>query len=161
MRFNVGNTGASVVKYLANKGVLVPGDYEPERVIIDVKDISQLREISTFADGVVFGAAVSITDVIETLRAEEARRRRGGALSSSAARSGSAFEQVARHLTRVGGKQVRNAGSWAGNVAVALKYNGFASDVVVSFVAAGATVRVLRSTGEDETLSMEALYAGG
>ncbi len=159
MRFNVGNTGASVVKYLANKGVLVPGDYEPQKVIIDVKDISQLQEISAFADGVVFGAAVSITDVIDTLRAvEAARRRAGGTLSS--ARSGSAFEQVARHLTRVGGKQVRNAGSWAGNVAVALQYNGFASDVVVSFVAAGATVRVLRSTGEDETLSMEALYAG-
>jgi xanthine dehydrogenase/oxidase len=103
MRFNVGNTGASIAKYLANKGIIVPGDYQPEKVIIDVKDISQLTEISAQADGVVLGAAVSLSDVIDTLRAEDARR-------GNLAARGSTFEQVARHLTRIAGKQVRPCG---------------------------------------------------
>jgi len=123
VRLVSGNTSIGVVKYYNSH----PNDH-PD-VFVHIGNLKELLAVESTADGVRVGAGVSLANLIKAL--EGSNTQRGGA--------------IGRHLRLVANHQVRNAGSWAGNLEMARSHPDFPSDVILLLLSAGATLSVIQS----------------
>jgi len=114
-----GNTACGVTKYLDPPAA-------PAQVMIDVSAVPELHTVAASATGVTFGACCSLNDLVRVLAAQPA--------------PGVAYTAVVQHLQHVANNQVRNAGTWAGNLMLSRAYPGFPSDVALALATAGATL---------------------
>ncbi|CAK8698330.1 uncharacterized protein LOC143448853 [Clavelina lepadiformis] len=116
-RFISGNTGSGVYKLTSSYAFM-----------IDIGQMPVLRSIDNHGDSIDFGAAVTLNEILKTLT-----KRSSESVT---------FEPIAKHLKKVASVPVRNAGSWAGNVALKCQHPEFPSDVCVLLEAARAQVKV-------------------
>jgi len=132
-----GNTGLGVRKYYLPEGPTSAAAQPAQRgaTLLDVSGIPDFTTISTDAEGVMtVGAGVSLEELQQALLAAAASDASSAPLAAS----------LARHIARIANTQVRAAGSWAGNLAMAAAAPEFVSDVATIFAAARARVSVLR-----------------
>eukprot|EP00854_Cymbomonas_tetramitiformis_P009571 gene9571-11337_t len=113
-------------------------DDNAPKVTIDIKDIAELQGAVVDDDRIVVGAALPIAGLIGVLEKV----------------SGAAFPSLVRHLKRVASVQIRNVGSWAGNLMIAKKYPQFGSDIVTVFAALSIELHLASTRGQRE-LTME------
>ncbi|XP_031475190.1 indole-3-acetaldehyde oxidase-like isoform X1 [Nymphaea colorata] len=132
-RLVAGNTSSGIYKRM---------DYCDQ--YIDLTHVSELSEIKKDEYGIEFGAAVTISKVIDKLLEEEK------VLGSE---RGLVFRKIAGHLSKVASKYVRNTASLGGNLIMAQR-NGFASDIATILLGAGSSVK-LQISSERLTLSLE------
>eukprot|EP01046_Picozoa_sp_COSAG06_P024206 COSAG06_NODE_1960_length_7977_cov_3.230515_3_plen_1389_part_00 len=109
-------------------------------VFIDISAIKELAGVSMAEDGLTCGSTTTLSQLLAALMANEAKSQSYGAL--------------AKHIKKVANWQVRNVGSWAGNLVMA-KTEGFASDIATLMMGAGAILKVLSGgeTKEQDILS--------
>eukprot|EP00656_Telonema_subtile_P056448 TRINITY_DN9019_c0_g1_i2.p1 TRINITY_DN9019_c0_g1~~TRINITY_DN9019_c0_g1_i2.p1 ORF type:complete len:1365 (-),score=314.97 TRINITY_DN9019_c0_g1_i2:152-4246(-) len=110
------------------------GPVRPMRYI-DISTLPELNRVELTDQGLLVGAAVSISDLQK-------------ALTEHSERSAESFPALAEHLALVGNWQVRNAGSWAGNLCMTKRF-GFASDLSTILMAAGARLSSISPGSED------------
>jgi len=97
------------------------------------------------------GAAVSINRLIEMLKP---------AASAGADDSGASSHAVlAKHLGKVANNQVRNVGSWAGNLAMCHAHPEFQSDIATIMMAAGAAVTIADAKGTVTRHTLSELFS--
>ncbi|PRP80730.1 hypothetical protein PROFUN_11470 [Planoprotostelium fungivorum] len=126
-RLVVGNTSTGIFKN------------ERPSVMLDISRLPELAQISERTDSFVFGSTVTITKVLETLE------KFGESNAPSHQKEG--MKHVTAHLRLIAGSQVRNAGSWAGNMMLAHSRK-FPSDLFCVMMGLNAKVTVV--TGESE-----------
>ena len=126
----VGNTSVGVYPDTAGqtRSIQLKDGQTPTRYI-DISGIPELSAINLTDSSLEVGAAVKISELEKLLR-----------LHSDS--SPNSFGALAEHLQLVGNWQVRNAGSWAGNLAMTKKF-GFAGDLATILMAAGATLTLV------------------
>jgi len=129
VRLVAGNTAQGVAKWYTPNP-----NYDDPSVFIDLSGIPDLSAVSVQPNGMYVGAAVTITNVISLLQTNLA----GGECI---------FPALIRHLGMVGNHQMRNRGSWAGNLMLHNTHVEFASDVCTIFQAAGITLTIASSSG--------------
>ncbi|KAJ1449944.1 molybdopterin binding aldehyde oxidase/xanthine dehydrogenase [Pelagophyceae sp. CCMP2097] len=126
--------GLGVSKYYDD--VLRPwvGGFAPQSdsVLVATRGVDSLHAVDQVEGHLRVGSAATISQLITALE-------RGG---------GNARGMAARHLKRVANTQVRNAGTWAGNLGLAAACPKFPSDVAVALAAIGATLDVSRRSVE-------------
>lgn len=138
-RLTVGNTSIGVTKYY------VPVSTDNPRVFIDIAGVKELLTVAVGASGpsgevgVVFGAAVTLSTVIDTCDRIN---------STSSAGEFPHIAAIARHLRLVAHPQVRQVASWCGNVMLAKSHPDFPSDVVLCLSATNAKITVSTPTGK-------------
>lgn len=132
IRLVFGNTSTGVYK---NDG--------PFDVYIDLHRVKELFSFETSATKVRFGAATTLTQLLERLRSHQNK-------------SGfKYFGQMYRHLKFVANVMVRNSGCIAGNLMIKYRHNEFPSDLFTMMEGAGAEVEVFcATTGQKTTSSM-------
>uniref|UniRef100_A0A061R0B9 Xanthine dehydrogenase oxidase n=1 Tax=Tetraselmis sp. GSL018 TaxID=582737 RepID=A0A061R0B9_9CHLO len=133
-------TSAGVRKYYTGAGGGRPYEQHPRPgeeapVAIDLRGIPELRGSSASTGGLSAGAAVTLSELIGLL---DGASQKGGAEGDPRP----VWATLARHLRRVANVQVRNAASWAGNLALARACPGFPSDLATILAAARASVEV-------------------
>lgn len=144
------NTGLKgVLKYCEGEPLGIPS---ADPVLIDIHGIQELSGTPTLTsvNGQVVmqvGAAVSLAAVIDALDAHRA------ALPNSAPEADTC-KVLADHLRRIAGVQVRNAATWAGNLALARSQSSFTSDLAPTLAALGASLTVA-SGDSTQTVSVE------
>eukprot|EP00656_Telonema_subtile_P010268 TRINITY_DN14927_c0_g3_i1.p1 TRINITY_DN14927_c0_g3~~TRINITY_DN14927_c0_g3_i1.p1 ORF type:complete len:1155 (+),score=362.40 TRINITY_DN14927_c0_g3_i1:181-3645(+) len=112
-------------------GGTMAGVYAPDlesSTFIDISAIPELAQLSLDDHTLRVGAATSIADLSSLL-----------AQHSSKSQS---FEALHQHMNKIASFNVRNAGSWAGNLVMARNKN-FASDMATILMGAGAHLSVL------------------
>ena len=67
----------------------------------------------------------------------------------------SVFSVTANHLTQIANTQVRNAGSWAGNLMIFLRHQDFPSDAVLALTTAKARLRLCDQDGNLSVIGMD------
>ena len=103
-------------------------------------------------------SGVEMTDAGLTAGATTTLTQLLAALEANAAQSES-YATLARHIKKVANWQVRNVGSWAGNLVMARKHS-FASDVATLMMGAGATL-TLQSGGTAVSQDIHTFLHGG
>ncbi|KAH9114206.1 hypothetical protein AeMF1_011699 [Aphanomyces euteiches] len=99
-------------------------------IFIDVNHIPELQAVNATDSLISFGAAVSLNTVITTLKAS----------------TNQYLKTFGHHVGKIANNQVRNAGTWAGNVALAKQFPAFPSDLVTALLGYGA--KLVTSTKE-------------
>ena len=142
------NTGMAVVKYYREDEIGQPP--EGDCFFIDLSNVSELKavvpEAASVKSGsgseepsyVAVGAALAINELIECLTKYFDSESADGPESSAAV-----YQQVLRHFGRIANLEVRAIGSWGGNIALAAKNPGFASDMALVLAAIGVDIDVL------------------
>ncbi|KAJ1696193.1 hypothetical protein LUZ63_004705 [Rhynchospora breviuscula] len=125
--FNAGN----VKLVVANTSSGVYKDQDLYDKYIDLRGIPELCVIKRSKEGIVIGSAVTITRVIELLKAEK--------------NSSLVFNKLADHMNKVASQFVRNIASIGGNLILAQR-NQFESDIATILLAAGSIVHIQEST---------------
>ncbi|KAF0303805.1 Indole-3-acetaldehyde oxidase [Amphibalanus amphitrite] len=92
----------------------------------------QKSKFSSSSDGAVFGAAVTLSELISEF--DELAKRTGYKHCA----------EMAKHLRVVANTPVRNAATWAGNLMIKHKYRDFPSDVFLLLTAAKAKLKIGR-----------------
>eukprot|EP00026_Physarum_polycephalum_P000747 Phypoly_transcript_00748.p1 GENE.Phypoly_transcript_00748~~Phypoly_transcript_00748.p1 ORF type:complete len:1347 (+),score=177.55 Phypoly_transcript_00748:570-4043(+) len=115
----VGNTSSGVFKNTSYS------------VLIDIHNIPELKAASIGANGASFGAAVTITDMIQLLTQWNNNTQQT-----------SSFPTLVTHMKRIANHQVRNVGCWAGNLMMVHDYDDFSSDMCTILMAVGATLTI-------------------
>lgn len=139
-RLVCGNTGMGVAKYYAQgvvgqEWVALGQPPEGNATCIDVGTVGELTSVEALpwtgdhAGALVVGAGVTLAGLISSLTGHFGKAH-------------PVYGGVVRHLRRVANTQVRGAGSWGGNLAMAAKYPEFVSDVAVVLAAIGVTLEV-------------------
>ncbi|XP_048383084.1 xanthine dehydrogenase-like isoform X2 [Stegostoma tigrinum] len=100
----------------------------PYQVLIDVKGIPDLYEVTMGPNGLKVFSNVTLSSLIDYLKQYSDQSP--------------SYNVIARHLLKVANGPVRNAGGWAGNLMMKWKHREFESDVFVAFEVAGAKVTV-------------------
>ncbi|XP_067932219.1 xanthine dehydrogenase-like [Watersipora subatra] len=118
--------------YLAagHTGVGVYKQDGPFAECIDINGVSELTAIKHDTNSLDVGAAVTLTQLMSTF--EELSSTPGFEYLKDAA-------QYIGHMANV---QIRNLGSWAGNLMMKQKHHGFASDVFILLECVGASLNV-------------------
>eukprot|EP01043_Picozoa_sp_COSAG02_P009806 COSAG02_NODE_337_length_24268_cov_7.498738_8_plen_716_part_00 len=117
---------------------------------IGVSKIPQLLAHGTQPDGgLAVGAAVPINSLIELLNAHHE-------LESG---PGSHYQVLAAHMRKIANNQVRNVGTWAGNLAMCHAHPDFQSDMATIMVAAGASVQLLAADGTTTTATVTDFFS--
>lgn len=138
-RLVCGNTSIGVVKYYK------PKPEDKPTTFINVARLSDLRALQNDSGSMTVGAAVTLRELVDALNA--AGTDKGGLM--------------ARHLHLVANHQVRNAGSWIGNLAMARGHPDFPSDVALVLYAGGATLTALDADMNKSTMSVQDYLALG
>ena len=107
-------------------------------VFIDISAVKELAGVQMTAECLEVGATKTLSQLI-------------AALENNATDSPS-YEVLARQMKRVANWQVRNVGSWAGNLVMA-RTKGFASDIVTLLMSAGASLKLYDSTSSGSSVS--------
>ena len=127
------NPDAIILAGGTDVGLWVTKQHRDLAVIISINEVTELRDIEDLGDAVRIGAAVRYIDVEAIL--------------------GDLHAEFGELLRRLGGLQVRNAGTIGGNIA-----NGSPiGDMPPALIAAGATL-VLRQGEATRTLPLEAYF---
>jgi len=132
-----------VAKYYQSPHVPgAPGKAPRCDVLIDIQGISELATVKADSGGITVGAGVTLTELIKHLRLQ------------IAAAPDVVYAGLVRHLKRVAHVQVRNAGSWAGNLCLVRHHPLFASDVATILAGARATIttQTLEGGAKDHTV---------
>ncbi|XP_067931825.1 uncharacterized protein [Watersipora subatra] len=109
---------------------------------IDINGVPELTAINHNANSLDVGAAVKLNQLMNTF--EE--------LSSTPG-----FEYLkgaVQYLDHVANVQIRNLGSWAGNLMMKQKHNGFASDVFALLECIGATLMIWDCVNDFQLLAV-------
>ena len=134
-----GNTGIGVEKYY-NKRLA----FDSAATYIDISRLPELNSVQPSASGLTFGSAVPINEMVESLQKAHA----------ASPTTTATFGEVARHALEIANNQVRNVGTWAGNLMIACKHTNFPSDLLTCFSAAGATLLVASAAAGKRTVSV-------
>lgn len=148
IQFLGGNTSTGVTKYLNQTAPYnTPDAYD---VFIDVNGILELQQESYDASTrqLTLGAARTLSELIKSLE-------RYSSASSSEVDHSSVFSVTSHHLSLIANTQVRNAGSWAGNLGIFNRHQDFPSDAVLALALAQATLTVADLDGTVSVLSMD------
>lgn len=121
----VGNTSIGVEKYFP-----LNANADHPTVFVHMNNVASLKTISTNANGMDVGAAVTIGNLILAL---------DSAISSNPSTTAS-WVPISRHLKMVANVAVRNVGSWAGNLMLCHNHPEFPSDLMTIFAGIGANV---------------------
>lgn len=148
LKFLAGNTAIGVTKYLNETAPFYYAD--DARILVDVNQITELlvKNYNSETRQLTVGAAVKISDLIQSLQSFSLQVH--GAIASQVSTGGnsdvinhhSVFSVTAHHLYRIANTQVRNAGSWAGNFLIYLKYKSFPSDALIALTNANAVLHL-------------------
>ncbi|KAF6024631.1 hypothetical protein EB796_017075 [Bugula neritina] len=117
-----GNTGGGVYK---NDG--------PYDVFVDVKNVQGFNAVTLSDDKakLIAGAGVTLTQLLNSFQ------------DTSKANTGFQYlSEAASYLDKVANLQIRNMGSWAGNLMMKHKHRDFISDVFTLLECVGATLNV-------------------
>ncbi len=101
------------------------------------------------AGAITVGATTSINTLIDML----------SSATTSEAGGITAHEVLAKHLGKVANNQVRNVGSWAGNLALCHAHPTFQSDIATIMTAAGATIQLADAKGALTKHTLTEFYA--
>lgn len=138
-RLVVGNTSTGVVKYYPQHANDNP------MVYINIARVADLRAISVDGSSATFGAAVTLSEVIDHL--DTLSDRIPG------------FQKVVEHLRLVAHPQVRDVASWAGNIMIAKTHTDFPSDVALLFVLLKSTL-TLSDGVKEQSVGVSKFLAG-
>ena len=128
---NAGHTGkGGVEKYYNGTAPYHRG--EDAKVIVDVSSVSALQTVTTSGSITTVGSGVTLNKLISNFQKC----------------SYPPFEAAARHVSKVANNQVRNAGTWGGNLMMAQKFPDFPSDVFLTLSALDATISFANYEGE-------------
>ncbi|KAM6595876.1 indole-3-acetaldehyde oxidase-like [Cannabis sativa] len=130
----IGNTGSGYYKEL---------EYYDQ--YIDLKGIPELSTIRMDTEGLKFGAAVTISKVIEVLK--DAKQ------VGFPSRGEMVFNKISNHMEKIASKFIRNIASIGGNLVMAQRKH-FPSDIATILLAADSMVEVMSGT-RCETLTLE------
>ncbi|EQC33544.1 hypothetical protein SDRG_09051 [Saprolegnia diclina VS20] len=117
-----GLTSRGVTKYLNSTAPYRHVEFPP--VLVDITHIPALKTTSVHENSVVVGAAVTLNELLLQLSTVDS----------------DALRVLAKHVRRIANNQVRNAATWAGNLALARTYPSFPSDLVVGLAGIGASL---------------------
>ncbi|CAE7551794.1 Aox4, partial [Symbiodinium pilosum] len=122
-RLVVGNTSTGVTKYYPYHRNDLPN------VFINIQNVPELRAIEWNDKMLTLGAACTLSSVIEELE--------------KATATAPQLAAIVRHLKLVAHPQVRDMGSWAGNVMIAKTHPDFPSDVCLLLTTLGAELKLM------------------
>ena len=126
---------ALVVAGTTDVGLWITKQHRQYSQILDITHAAELRRVTSNAQDISIGAAVSLTDAFNALQAE--------------------WPQLHRFATRFAGMPVRNSGTLGGNVA-----NGSPiGDSMPLLIALGARITLASVRGE-RTVALEDFYTG-
>ena len=161
-----GNTSIGVSKYLNSSGPYFSAD--KYSIFIDINCISIMTAINydSTKKELTIGAVTSIHSVIKVLEQyspslQSLSTHENNNLQISESATGkfvnhhSVFSVTANHLSKIANTQVRNAGSWAGNLMLFLRYPSFPSDAVMALLTANAKLQLSDHNGTIIIISME------
>jgi xanthine dehydrogenase/oxidase len=161
-----GNTSIGVTKYLNGTGPYNAAD--KYSTFIDVNQVQEMvaQAYSSATAELTVGAATSLSTLIALLEqyaatgtsaamvASDSNVRASESATGHVVNHHSTFSVTANHLSKIANTQVRNAGSWAGNLMVFLKYPTFPSDAVLALTTAGAQLKVCDRFGNITLMDM-------
>lgn len=150
-----GNTSIGVTKYLNESGPYNTAD--AYNVYVDVNMVPEMiaKSFDATTRTVSVGAATPINELVAYLQKHSLQYSQNPAGSfSTEVNHHSLFSVTAHHLAKVANTQVRNAGSWAGNLMVFLRYNQFPSDVLIALTTANARLVLCNTDAELTTVDM-------
>ena len=104
------------------------GQDDTTQVFVDISAVPELAGVAMSADGLTCGATTTISALIAALMAN--------------AEKSTSYTVLVDHMKKVANWQVRNVGSWAGNLVMA-KTKHFSSDIATLMMGAGATLKIL------------------
>jgi len=131
--------GAKIICSHTSSGVY-GADFETG-TFIDISAVPALSGVEFTDTGMSVGSTVKISHLAQLLK-------------DNADKSQS-FTPLYEHIMQIASWQVRNAGSWAGNIMMARK-NNFLSDLATIVMGAGATIELIEH-GEIKTVTVEEL----
>jgi len=135
---NATATGASWAFICSNTSAGVYKRHLPEsQVLIDVAGIAELGQIKQSETELIVGASISISSLIEALKAS------GQKMGTEAA---AVFLSLAAGAAKIAGTHVRNAASVGGNICMS-KYLGFGSDLAPLLCGANTKINYVTNTG--------------
>lgn len=114
------------------------GHHPPVDTLVDISQISQIKNIEMVGDTVIIGAATTVREIAES----EIVKKNATALADACA--------------LIGGPQVRNSATIGGNVAHALP----AADGMIALVALGAEVEIAHVGGQIRKTPILQLFLG-
>ncbi|KAM1757759.1 hypothetical protein ACFX11_006971 [Malus domestica] len=134
MKLVVGNTGTGYYKELKR--------YDR---YIDLRCVPELSMVKKDPVGVQFGATVTISKVIESLRKKDN--------SGSPSRGGDVLKKIANHMEKIASGFIRNTGSIGGNLVMAQR-KCFPSDIATILLAVDSEVDIMNGA-RSETVMLE------
>eukprot|EP01038_Epipyxis_sp_PR26KG_P004721 gene4721-6626_t len=150
-----GNTSIGVSKYLNDSAPYNTAD--EYSVFVDINAVPEFidQSFDTETGELVVGAATTINGLVSVLRKFYAISNAKEMKDHAEVDNNSVFSVTAHHLSLIANTQVRNAGSWAGNLMLFMKYKEFPSDAVLALTTANARLKVANSFGIIRTMRME------
>eukprot|EP00439_Symbiodinium_sp_Y106_P030415 s102_g3.t1 len=132
-RLVVGNTSTGVIKYYP------PHPNDHPTVFINVqtlalwrRNVGEMKAIEHSATSLTLGAACTLSTMIEDWKEIDKATAAAPQLAA-----------IVRHLKLVAHPQVRDVGSWAGNVMIAKTHPDFPSDVCLLLTTLGAELKLM------------------
>lgn len=149
-----GNTSIGITKYFnGSDPYYLADDFQ---TMIDINQVPELNSSSfdSVSNELYIGAALTLTQTIAQLKKYASSAQPLWGELSLEVNHGSIFSVTANHLSKIANTQVRNMGTWAGNLMTFLQYTTFPSDAVLAFVNANATLVVCDCVGNLQDLAM-------
>lgn len=161
-----GNTSIGVTKYLNGTSPYNAADEYTSFVDVNCVSVMTAQSYNDTTGVLTVGAANTLSTVITLLKQHQAGgevqpNSAAGTQACSEGYSGdmvnhhSVFSVTANHLSHVANTQVRNAGTWAGNLIMFLRYSSFPSDVVLALTTANAHLQLCDMHGALSVITMD------
>jgi xanthine dehydrogenase/oxidase len=163
IQFMGGNTGQGVNKYFNDTAPYNSPDQYSVIVDINAVPVFALNKFDPITGELTIGAGVTINSLISSLQAHAKPASflaketvpSTTSLHNESVEHSSLFSVCAHHLTFIAGTQVRNAGTWAGNLMTFLRHQSFPSDCVLALTTVAAKLHIMDSSGGMFVLSMD------
>lgn len=129
-----GRTAYGVSKYYNNTAPYNRPDEKP--VQIELNYITELKSVVAHEDEghAVIGAAVTINNLLKFLQTYDSET----------------LKELGTLIQRVANNQVRNSGTWAGNLSLCRQHPSFVSDITVGLMGIGATLTLVNDKQEKQ-----------
>ena len=148
-----GNTSLGVSKYYNDtQPKNAPDQYNIFIDIVDVPDF-KIQTFNSKTRELNIGASVTINNVIEIL--EQHRRDDPSYLPYAQ----SLLSVMVKHLRRVAHEQVRNVGTWAGNLMLFKRHDNFPSDINLLWSSCDVILNIIETmSGKTKSISMNEFW---